>query len=213
MRKPAKIAGTAPGNTMWRPTWRSLAPITCAICTSLGSSARTPDSVREIDDEEHHRRNQRDLGFDADAEPQDEQRREGELGRAIAADHERIEDRHHDRLPAQQERQQHRRHAADDAADHRLVDGVAAVEDQFAVEQRRNETRRHRPRRAEPVVAEPQAAALPCREQDDQDDQPVEPDDANAYSSPSASCPWICRTGTNRSSTRGALAITPCSSR
>ena len=167
----------------------------------------------EIDDEEHHRRDQRDLGFDADAEPQDEQRREGELGRAVAADHERIEDRHHDRLPAQQERQQHRRHAADHAADQRFVDRVAAVEDQLAVEQRRDKARRHRPRRAQPVVAEPQAAGLPGREQDQQHDQPVEPDAPTHDPTLVRSSRRIGRTGTNRSSTRGALAMTPCSSR
>ena len=70
--------------------------------------------------------------FDADAEPEDEQRREGELGRAVAADHERIEDRDDHRVPPQQERQQHRRHAADQRAGGRLGQRVAGVADQLA---------------------------------------------------------------------------------
>ncbi len=104
---------------------------------------------REIDDEEHHARDQRDLRFDADAEPQDEQRREGELGRAVAADHERIEDRDDDRMPAQQERQQHRRHAADQRAGDGLAERVAGVPDQFAVEDLLDKARRRRPGRAD----------------------------------------------------------------
>ena len=78
----------------------------------------------EIDDEEHHARHQRDLRFDADAEPENEQRREGELGSAVAADHERVENGDEERVPPQQERQQHRRHATDD---HRRSDDSAIV--------------------------------------------------------------------------------------
>ena len=127
----------------------------------------------EIDDEEHDARHQRDLGFDADAEPENEQRREGELGRAVAADHERIENGDDHRVAPQQERQQHRRHPADDRADQRLLDGVAALHDQFAVEDLRGEARGHRAGRAQPVGTDENATDLPCRQDDGEHDQPV----------------------------------------
>ena len=148
MRKPAKICGHRAGKD---DVARDLALAGAHDLRHLHQLRLERAHARqrgEIDDEEHHARHQRDLGFDADAEPQDEQRREGELGRAVAADHEGIEDRHDHRLAPQQERQQHRRHAADDAADQRLLDGVAAVHDQFAVEDLRSEARGNRPGRA-----------------------------------------------------------------
>ena len=127
----------------------------------------------EIDDEEHDARDQRDLGFDADAEPENEQRREGELGGAVAADHEGIENGDDHRVAPQQERQQHRRRPADDRADQRLLDGVAALHDQFAVEDLRGEARGHREGRAQPVGTDENATDLPRRQDDGEYDQPV----------------------------------------
>ena len=127
----------------------------------------------EIDDEEHHARHQRDLGFDADAEPENEQRRKGELGSAIAADHEGIENGDDHGMAPQQERQQHRRHAADDGADQRLLDRVAALHDQFAIEDLRREACGHRPGRAQPIRADENATDLPCRQDEGEHDQPV----------------------------------------
>jgi len=127
----------------------------------------------EIDDEEHHARHQRDLGFDADAEPENEQRRKGELRSAVAADHEGIENGDDHGMAPQQERQQHRRDAADDGADQRLLDGVAALHDQFAIENLRGEARGHRPGRAQPIGTDEEAADLPRRQDDGEHDEPV----------------------------------------
>jgi len=88
----------------------------------------------EIGDEEDDAGGEHDLRFHADAEPEQKQRRERELGRAIAADHERVEDRHDDGMAAQPERQQHGRQPADQRAGAGFRQRVAGVPDQFAVE-------------------------------------------------------------------------------
>ena len=78
----------------------------------------------EIHDEEHRDGDERDLRLDPDAEPENEQRRERELRRAVAADHERIEDRGENRPAAQRERQRRRRQRADQEPDDRLAQRV-----------------------------------------------------------------------------------------
>ena len=115
IRKPAKMYGTAAGNTMWRATWRSLAPA-IAHLHELGIERAHARQGVEIDDEENHARHQRDLRFDSDAEPSMNSGANNDLGGAITADHERVEDGDDERMAAQQERQQHRRHAADHGA-------------------------------------------------------------------------------------------------
>ena len=184
------------GKTMWRATWRSLGAGDLRHLHQPRIERAHARQRAEIDDEEHDARHQRDLGFDADAEPENEQRREGELGRAVAADHERIEDGDDHRVPPQQERQQHRRHPADDRADQRLLDGVAALHDQFAVEDLRGEARGHRPGRAQPVRSDENATDLPRRQDDGEHDQPVGVDAPSRHgdsNSLAKACPvWSC---------------------
>src|SRR5262249_31400511 len=100
------------------------------------------------------------------------------------------------------------RHASDQTTDHRLFDGVARMEHELPGPQRGKEPRHREPGSAEPVGAEHHAAGLPERQQDEQDDQPIE---RNAPVHV-----WIlgpCYATANKSSTRGALAMMPCSSR
>ena len=118
----------------------------------------------EIDDEEHRDGDQRDLRFDADAEPQDEQRRQRELRRAIAADHERIEDRRDHRQSAQRERQRDRRDRADEKAGGGLGQRVGRMAQQIAADDAGGEPRRHAPWRTDPIDAERQAEHLPDRD-------------------------------------------------
>jgi len=94
--------------------------------------------------------------------------------RAIAADHERIENGDDNRVPAQQEWQQHGGDTADHRAGDSLAQRVAGVEYQLAVHQLRGKARQRRPRRTEPVVADDYAAELPGAEDNDADQQPVE---------------------------------------
>ncbi len=75
----------------------------------------------------------RDLRFDADAEPQDEERRQRQLRQAVAADHEGIDDLNDGRKAAQHERQDDRRHRADDAAKGGFLDRVAGMADELAI--------------------------------------------------------------------------------
>ncbi len=100
----------------------------------LGVERADAGKRAEIDDEEHRDGDQRDLRLDADAEPQDEQRRERELGRAVAADHERIEDRGRDRKPAQRERQRRGRDCADQESGHRLDRRIGGVAQEIAAD-------------------------------------------------------------------------------
>src|SRR5207302_2584590 len=104
-----------------------------------------------IDDEEDDGGDQRDLALDADAEPEDEQRREGELRRRIAADHERVEDRDEDWVAAQEKRQKHRGHAADQRPGRGLAKRVAGMAKKLAGPDLLAETRECEPGRAEKV--------------------------------------------------------------
>ena len=107
----------------------------------LGVERADAGQRAEVDDEEHGDRHQRDLGLDADAEPQDEQRRQRQLGRAVAADHERVEDGGDDRQAAQREGQSGGGDGADEEAGNRLEQRVGGMAQYLAARARRSQPR------------------------------------------------------------------------
>ena len=168
MRKPAKIVGHRAGQHDVARDLALAGADDLRHLHELGVERAHARQRREIDDEEHDAGDQRDLGFDADAEPQDEQRRERELGRAVAADHERIEDRDHRSDAAAAgtaaappgRRRSARRRPLRRTCSWR----GGSVRRSISV---RDKARRRRPRRAQPILADHGAAELPEGEDDD----------------------------------------------
>src|SRR6185312_14132447 len=130
----------------------------------------------EEDEKEYDRGDERDFRLEIDAEPEDEERRQGELRHAIAAGEIGIEDRAGHRMAAQREEQERARNAAQKRAVERRAQRVACLEDEIAALHLVDEAGEDEPRAREPDRAEIDAAALPERDDDDDGDGAVDQD-------------------------------------